>query len=258
MSTETCYLVNRRTEEPKNRTTGVERSGARDQDPEFVQKAFASIAPRYVVTNHVLSLGIDVLWRRRFAGIVRRLCEGVAKPRILDVATGSGDLAAAVMARNPKADLVASDFCAPMLAVARERGVENLIVADGMNLPFSDETFDVVTIGFGLRNMESWAGAAGEFARVLRPGGSLVVLDFSLPRLGLVRMFYRFYLHVLLPRIAGLMTGEGEAYRYLCGSIERFPSGEKMCELLCANGFAEADAEQLSLGISSIYVARKD
>ncbi len=235
----------------------MEGGGAKDQDPEFVQQAFASIAPRYVMTNHVLSAGIDILWRRRVAAIVEGLCRTIETPDVLDVATGSGDLAAAILKRCPKAKVIASDFCEEMLAEAGGRGLENLVVADAMNLPFEGGSFDVVTVGFGLRNMESWAGASRELARVLRPGGAFVVLDFSLPRLAPVRVFYRFYLHGLLPRIAGCLTGEGEAYRYLCGSIERFPSGDKMNELLCANGFAEARFEELSLGIASIYVARK-
>jgi len=235
----------------------VERSETRDQDPEFVRATFASIAPRYVLTNHVLSLGVDVLWRRRVASVVAAEVGGQRAALVLDVAAGSGDLGAEVRRRCPDIELIASDFCRPMLEGARRRGIENLIVADGMRLPFDDGAIDVVTIGYGLRNMESWGGAIREMARVLRPGGALVVLDFSLPRAALLRAVYRLYLHQVLPRVANLITGEGEAYRYLCGSIERFPSGEAMCDLFRENGFAEAKAEALSFGISTIYVGRK-
>jgi len=226
---------------------------ARDQDPVFVREAFTSIAPRYVLTNHVLSLGIDVLWRRKVAQIV-----AARSPRfVLDVATGSGDLAAAVWERVPEARIVGVDFCAPMLEHARRRGLPELMVADGMNLPFADGEADVVTIGFGLRNMESWAGAVREFHRVLRPGGTLVILDFSLPQNRWLRGIYRFYLHHVLPRIAGFLTGNREAYRYLGQSIERFPHGTNMTALLLENGYCSALAFPQADGISSVYVAEK-
>src|SRR6187399_1587846 len=147
------------------------------QDATFVRQAFASIARRYVLTNHVLSLGTDVLWRWKTAREVAAL-----HPRlVLDLATGSGDLAAEIQARCPEARVIGADFSLPMLMEARKRGLQNLMVADAMNLPFADAVADVVTVAFGLRNMASWAGALQEMSRVLRPGGSLFVLDFSLP-----------------------------------------------------------------------------
>ncbi len=226
---------------------------SRDQDPIFVQKAFTSIASRYVLTNHILSMGIDVSWRRQVAKIV-----AVRNPAfVLDVATGSGDLAAEVWKACPKARIVGVDFCAPMLEHAKKRGLPELLVADGMDLPFADATVDVITIGYGLRNMESWAGAMQEFARVLKPAGTLVILDFSLPSNSFLRIPYRFYLHHILPVVAGWLTGNREAYQYLGESIERFPSGQKMMDLLLENGYAEAKATPLAGGISSVYVAEK-
>ena len=223
------------------------------QDPIYVKEAFGKIAGRYVVTNHVLSMGIDVLWRKRVARMV-----AARKPaRILDVATGSGDLAAEIGRRCPDAMVVGADFCAPMLMEARKRGLENLVVADGMRLPFADRSFDVVTVGFGLRNMADWGAGTREMGRVLRPGGALVVLDFSLPERGLRRGLYRFYLHRLLPKVAGLMTGSPDAYEYLAGTIERFPSGSAMVDFLEANGFSQATATSLSFGIASVYEAEK-
>jgi len=226
---------------------------SRDQDPTFVQKAFTSIAPRYVLTNHILSMGIDVSWRRQVAKIV-----ATRKPAfILDVATGSGDLAAEVWKACPEARIVGVDFCAPMLEHAKKRGLLELLVADGMDLPFDDASVDVITIGYGLRNMESWAGAVREFARVLKPAGTLVILDFSLPSNPILRMPYRFYLHHVLPVVAGWLTGNREAYQYLGESIERFPRGQQMIDLLLANGYAAAQATPLAGGISSVYVAEK-
>lgn len=205
-----------------------------------------------MLTNHVLSLGIDVFWRKHVA----QLAAEVTPSLILDVATGSGDLAAAVQKRNPGARVIGADFCAPMLAEARKRGLRELIVADGLRLPFPDSTFDVLTIGYGLRNMANWGAGIREFSRVLRPGGRLIVLDFSLPSNRLLRVPYRFYLHRVLPGLAGTLTGNKEAYAYLGESIERFPSGENMQNLITANGFEDAMWEPQMGGISSVYSAR--
>ncbi len=227
-------------------------TSGRDQDPAFVKRAFASIADRYVLTNHVLSLGIDVLWRKR----VGRMVAAVRPARVLDLATGSGDLAAAVQrACGSATSVIGADFCAPMLRHARDRGLPSLIVADGMHLPFADDSFDALTIGYGLRNMESWQGALQEMSRVLKPGGLLVILDFSLPSVPLIRGPYRWYLHRVLPALGGLLTGNREAYAYLGDSIERFPSGEEMSALIDANGFGDARSLPLWGGISSIYSA---
>ena len=223
------------------------------QDPQFVKQAFGDIADRYVLTNHVLSAGIDVLWRRKVA----RMVEDLGPSSILDLATGSGDLAAEISKNLPKTEIIGADFCLPMMRHARARGLKNLMVADGMDIPFEDQSFDMVTVAFGLRNMESWPEAIREMARVLKPnGGSLVVLDFSLPT-GLLRRPYRFYLHSILPRLAGMLTGQRGAYQYLAGSIEEFPTGEDMCRLMRENGFLIAEATPLSCGIATIYVARK-
>jgi demethylmenaquinone methyltransferase/2-methoxy-6-polyprenyl-1,4-benzoquinol methylase len=222
------------------------------QDPGYVRSAFARIAKRYVLANHVLSMGIDVLWRRAVAAEVRALAPG----RVLDLATGSGELAEAVAKANPEAVVLGADFCLPMLDVARARGVPHLIAADGMNLPFADGSFDALTVGFGLRNMASWPGALREMARVLRPGGRLVLLDFSLPTSLLLRP-YRFYLHNVLPRLAGWLTGQRDAYEYMGRSIEKFPSGPAMESMLRENGFQSVRTRPLSGGIASIYVADK-
>ncbi len=220
------------------------------QDPSYVRDAFARIADRYVTTNHVLSLGTDILWRRKVARIVKSWNPA----RVLDVATGTGDLALEIQDKCPEAEVTGSDFCAEMLAHASRRGLGRTLVADAMALPFRDAEFDVVTVGFGLRNMADYAGALGEMRRVLNPGGHLLVLDFSLPD-GVVRRPYRWYLHNVLPKMAGLLTGQKDAYEYLGGSIEEFPMGKRMCELIEAQGFKEAAAVPLSCGVASIYTA---
>ncbi len=220
------------------------------QDPVFVQRAFQAIAPRYQLANHVLSAGIDIAWRRRTGRVVQELEPG----RILDLATGTGDLALELQRRCPQTRVVAADFCPEMLEIAKRNGVAETLVADAMQLPFDDASFDVVTVAFGLRNMASWPGAAREMRRVLGDGGHLVILDFSLPK-GPFREPYRYYLHRVLPRVAGWIAGNREAYEYLGGSIERFPSGRAMEDLLQGAGFASARTEPLTGGVASLYVA---
>ena len=213
---------------------------------------FRRVARRYDLANHLLSGGLDFSWRARAAEIVTAW----APTRLLDLATGSGDLALTIARSLPEAEITTADFCAEMLETARGKGLTNTVVADAMDLPFADQSFEVVTVAFGLRNMADWAAALSEMARVLRPGGHLLVLDFSLPQ-GRWQRIYRAYLHYLLPWVAGLVTGERKAYDYLGESIERFPSGAAMCALIEQSGFASATAEPRSGGIVTIYCATK-
>ena len=221
------------------------------QEPRFVQRLFGAIAHRYDLANHLLSGGLDFLWRRRAAQIVRAWNPG----RLLDLATGSGDVALTLRRHCPETLIVGADFCLPMLREAVRKGSGPVVVADGLALPFPSAAFDVVTVAFGLRNMASWPGALREMHRVLRPGGHVLILDFSVPPPPL-RGLYRFYLHRILPKMAGWLTGERAAYEYLGESIERFPAGEAMCGLLESTGFAEPGAMRLSGGIVSLYTAR--
>ncbi len=219
-------------------------------DPAYVHAAFSSIAERYVTANHVLSLGTDILWRER---VVQMVTEW--KPaRLLDVATGTGDLALAIRRAFPEMEVLGTDFCRPMLDVAVRRGLEQVLEADAMNLPLADASYDAVTVAFGLRNMADYEKALREWRRILRPGGHLLVLDFSMPE-NILATPYRLYLHHVLPRIAGWLTGNSGAYDYLGESIEAFPRGGAFCELLCRAGFREPVCHPLSMGIASIYTA---
>ena len=221
------------------------------ENPELVRGLFSDIAGRYQVVNHLLSGGLDFYWR----AIAVRLIRPWNPATVLDVATGTGDLAMAIRKTCPGARIVGADFCAPMLNVARKNGLPELVVADGMNLPFTDATFDVVTAAFGLRNMASWEKGLSEMARVLKPGGHLLILDFSLPTLPVIRPRYRASLHHALPIMAGILTGRKDAYEYLGVSIEQFPSGKAMTSLIDSCGFRDAIAHPLTLGTVSIYTA---
>ncbi|MDE0861716.1 MAG: ubiquinone/menaquinone biosynthesis methyltransferase [Akkermansiaceae bacterium] len=218
------------------------------QDPNFVKGAFAKIADRYVLTNHVLSVGTDILWRKK----VGRMVEAWNPASILDVATGTGDLALELQRRCPEARMLGTDFCPEMLVHATSSGVKETQVADAMNLPFEDGEFELVTAAFGLRNMSNWAEAVEEMSRVIKPGGHLLVLDFSLPE-GILAKPYEFYLNKVLPKMAGALTGERHAYEYLAGSIGEFPKGEAMLDLFRAAGLQETKWIPLSAGIASIY-----
>lgn len=221
-------------------------------DALYVRDAFARIANRYVLANHVLSGGADIWWRKRVAARIRRW----QPARLLDVASGTGDLALEIQQQCPDCEVIATDFCAEMLAHASSRGVARTMVADALQLPFPDVGFDVVTVAFGLRNMADYPAALREMRRVLKPGGHLLILDFSLPQ-GLLRHPYRIYLHHVLPRLAGLITGQRDAYEYLGGSIEQFPAGEQMQRLLESCGFNDTSATPLTCGVVSIYQASR-
>ncbi len=222
-------------------------------DPIYVKEAFARIADRYVMTNHVLSMGMDIWWRY----LVTKRIKALNPAKLLDVASGTGDLALSIQDAMPHTKVIATDFCAEMLEHASSRGVRQTLVADALELPFPDSEFDVVTVAFGLRNMGDYERALKEMRRVLKTGGSLFILDFSLPK-GVLCVPYRFYLHYILPKLAGLLTKQKDAYEYLGGSIEQFPSGEAMIALLEKTGFGEATAKPMTFGVVSVYEAVRE
>jgi demethylmenaquinone methyltransferase/2-methoxy-6-polyprenyl-1,4-benzoquinol methylase len=228
-------------------------------DPKAVNSMFARIAGRYDLANHLLSGGVDFWWRQN---LVRAVHDSHAHS-ILDLATGSGDVAFALADGLPHGTRITGmDFCQPMLDEAvRKRifssrwiGVE-FKQGDGMALPLPDHCFDAITISFGLRNMADRHTALGEMRRVLRPGGRLFVLEFSQPHFWF-RPFYYAYLKFVLPMVAGLVTGDRSAYEYLCGSIEQFPGREAMEQEIRHAGFAAVSATPLTFGIVALHEAR--
>ena len=213
---------------------------------------FGAIARRYDLANHTLSCGTDFYWRKCAANMVASW-----RPRkIVDLATGTGDLALAVQKKLPEAEVTGVDFVPEMLELARRKGVRETILADAMKLPFPDASFDCVTIAFGLRNMENWRDALVEMSRVLKRDGRLLVLEFSLPTVSIVRTIYRFYLHRCLPLLGSFLTRKKSAYDYLGDSIEEFPSGHAMIDLIEASGFKHVTLQPLSYGIATIYTAQ--
>jgi demethylmenaquinone methyltransferase / 2-methoxy-6-polyprenyl-1,4-benzoquinol methylase len=218
-----------------------------------VQRMFGAIAPRYDLANHLLSCGADFYWRKRAAQIVADWRPN----KIVDLATGTGDLALTIANKLPGAEVTGVDFSEKMLAVARRKGLRKTIIADAMRLPFADASFDCVTVAFGLRNMEDYGGALREMSRILNESGHVLVLEFSLPRVSILRAVYRFYLHRCLPLLGSVLTQKKSAYDYLGDSIEEFPAGAEMLRLMEANGFAHATAEPLTGGIVTIHTADK-
>ena len=213
---------------------------------------FGAIARRYDLANHTLSCGTDFYWRKCAANIVASWRPG----KIVDLATGTGDLALALQKKLPDAEVTGVDFVPEMLELAQRKGVRKTILADAMQLPFSDGSFDCITIAFGLRNMENWGDALAEMSRVLGRDGHLLVLEFSLPTRSIARAIYRLYLHRCLPLLGSLLTRKKSAYDYLGNSIEEFPSGRAMLDLIEASGFRHATLQPLSYGIATIYTAQ--
>ena len=221
---------------------------------------FAEIAPRYDLVNRLLSGGVDVRWRRT---TVRR-APPPASGAILDVCTGTGDLALAyARAAGPGVRVVASDFCRPMLDLgvtkSRREGLPiEWVEADAMALPFPDASFDLVTVAFGLRNIADTARGLAEMSRVCRPGGTLAILEFSLPANRVVRAFYLWYFRRVLPAVGNAVArNASDAYTYLNKSVEEFPSGDALAALVREAGFARVDLVPLTLGIATLYVCHK-
>ena len=220
---------------------------------------FARIARRYDLANRLLSGGADIWWRWRLVRAVAR----TAPERVLDLATGSGDVAFALSrGLSPSVAITGMDFCQPMLDEAEKKkasrpgATANITFrqGDGLALPLADASFDVVTISFGLRNMADRHRALTEMRRVLRPGGRLFVLEFSQPD-AWFRPFYLFYLRRILPVAAGLLTGDRAAYRYLNETIEQFPGREALAAEIRGAGFPTVFARPMTFGIVALHEA---
>ena len=227
---------------------------------EEVREMFDNIAPKYDLLNHTLSMSIDRVWRRRVVGEVRR-----AKPgRILDVATGTGDLAIAMARRIRDVQVLGVDLSEQMLAVARRkieaRGLDGRIVldrGDAERLAVADASVDVATVAFGVRNFGDLGAGLRELARTIKPGGKVVILEFSRPRNRVFRALYEFYSYKILPRIGGLVSRDKRAYEYLPASVGEFPAPEEFMAMMARAGFRNCRARSQSFGIAQIYLGER-
>ena len=227
---------------------------------EEVQQMFDNIAPTYDKLNHILSLSIDKMWRRHVVRKVRRM-----KPeKIMDLATGTGDLAIKMAKAMPKAKIMGVDLSEKMLAVAaekvRRKGLDDHIAlyqGDAENLDVADGVLDVVTVAFGVRNFGNLEQGLSEIMRSLRSGGYIVVLEFSTPRNWLVRKCYQFYSNHVMKPVGGMVSKDRKAYDYLPDSIVEFPDRERFLEIMHRTGFVECRRFSQSFGIAQIYIGKK-
>jgi demethylmenaquinone methyltransferase/2-methoxy-6-polyprenyl-1,4-benzoquinol methylase len=250
---------------------GTRPSGADDEAAASrqVREMFSRIAPRYDLLNHLLSMRFDVAWRKRLARSFRSL---LARPNteVLDLCCGTGDLALALAAeagRNGNAGgarIWGADFAHPMLvrACQKVQGPGNVaavqfLEADALHVPFADQTFDLITTAFGFRNLANYEAGLAEFLRVLRPGGSLAILEFTEPQGALFGGLYRFYFRHVLPRLGGMVSGNAQAYSYLPSSVERFPPPAELAGLMERVGFHEVAWERWTGGIVAVHTARR-
>jgi len=220
---------------------------------------FNTIAWRYDFLNHFLSLGIDQYWRRKAIGMLEK-----EKPQlILDAATGTGDLALEAMKLKP-VKIFGIDISEDMLNIGRRKvkskklsDTIELLEGDSENLIFNDEKFDAVTVAFGVRNFENLQKGLKEFNRVLRPGGMVIILEFSHPRNQIIAPLYRFYSSKILPLLGRKISGNEVAYQYLHDSVKAFPSGKNFLDILQQAGFRETKSKPLTFGVVTIYSGKK-
>jgi len=251
--------------EIKSSVVGAAPEGARDPQAasQALREMFTSIAPRYDLLNHVLSLNVDRLWWRRASRSFRHI---LARPaaRVLDLCCGTGDMTFALMRQAGTAapKIAGADFSHAMLQRANaksqqgSRAVPVWIEADALNLPLPDAHFDLVTSAFGFRNLADYDAGLREIVRVLRPGGECGILDFGEPK-GVLGALYRIYFKEVLPRVGTAISGVRGAYAYLPASVERFPPPEEMLERMKKAGFSEAHWTPYTFGIAGLYRGRK-
>lgn len=227
---------------------------------EYLVNLFGTVHQRYDLLNHILSLYLDKGWRKSLVEQVH----SVHLNRILDVCTGTGDLAVEFARRYPTAQIIGIDISDQMLKIGQEKikksGLDDRILlqqSDLFHLPFKDQFFEAVSIGFGFRNLHDFRGGIKEMARVLKKNGVLLILELTLPQATFLRKIHLFYLRNILPKIGGLISGSKSSYAYLSSSIIAFPKKEEVIEFMKAEGLREVKHIALSGGIASIFKGKK-
>ncbi|HRK90532.1 MAG TPA: ubiquinone/menaquinone biosynthesis methyltransferase [Anaerolineales bacterium] len=226
--------------------TGQERA-------QYVQSMFTKIAHRYDLMNRLMTGGMDVRWRRE----VIRLTKIRPHGSVLDLGTGTGDLAREALTQYPQARVIASDFTLEMMRVGKQNGDLNFSTADALRLPFKDNTFDAVVSGFLMRNVTDIQKALQEQFRTLKPGGRIVVLDTTKPKKNLFSPFIKFHMHVIIPMIGGLLSGVRDAYEYLPDTTENFLTAEELSVRMVAVGFKRVNFTRLMFGTIAIHWGEK-
>ena len=232
-----------------------------DKSSSSVAAMFNSIAPSYDFLNHLLSFGIDKLWRRR---LVKRLLRNNPE-KVLDVATGTADLALVMAKQSPTVRIVGIDISESMLAIGmvklKKRMLQERITlkkASALSVPYDDEQFCAAMVAFGVRNFEDLSQGLKEIYRVLKPNGELAVLEFSMPRHWPFNAIYRFYFLKFLPWVGGKISGNRQAYTYLPESVLFFPQGEAFARILKSVGFNAVEIKVQTFGIATLYIAKKE
>ena len=241
---------------------GTTPAGIEDeqQAATWVRGMFGSIAPRYDLLNHLLSLNIDRYWRSR---TVRHVFGALAEPnaRVLDLCCGTGDLMLALQQRSP-AMVFGSDFCHPMLVAAHRKVAQRrlrsaLFEADALTLPIADSSVDLITMAFGFRNLANYQHGLSELRRVLKPGGLAAILEFSTPPNAVLSRLYDYYSRAILPVIGGWISGSKEAYSYLPESVRKFPGAAELADQMRNAGFTNVRFERMTAGIVALHIGQR-
>ena len=225
-----------------------------------VEKMFDNIAPTYDRLNHTLSLGIDKWWRNKAIDSLKPY----SPQHILDIATGTGDFAILAANRLKPQQIIGADISEEMMEIGRQKvqqkGLEHMISfqrEDCMSLSFADNTFDAVTVAYGARNFESLDKGLSEVLRILKPGGHLLMLELASPKSFPMKQLFWIYSHLMIPFIGMLFSRDAKAYRYLTESVQAFPQGEIMEEVLKKNGYSKVNWRRFTFGISTMYLGEK-
>jgi demethylmenaquinone methyltransferase / 2-methoxy-6-polyprenyl-1,4-benzoquinol methylase len=249
---------------PETRLPGTRPEGIETESEAaaHVREMFGRIAPRYDLLNHLLSLDIDKVWRRRVAKELAPILRDPAA-RVLDLCCGTGDLAFAFFKFAPNgARIIGSDFVPEMLVRARAKAIAmnapvEFVEADALQLPFPDQTFDLVSCAFGFRNLANYERGIQEIHRVLKPGCSVGILEFAEPPGAVFGAVYRFYFRHILPRLGGMISGNSAAYSYLPRSVSNFPAPEELKSRFEEMGFVNVKFTRWTGGIVTLHVARR-